>query len=507
MTKPKTTHDHRPSVVELFEIDQVLIGLVLIGLVLVLLPSSVRAQETMPTPTATRYISIFDAMQTPATETPFPAEAQAGATQTPAPQVTRYQSIFDTTPQNGVTQLPPVADDQPTRVPSLFDTLPSTPAATQELTTDDGAAQPTPYGSIFDEAPSSVIQYEGEEEPDREYCLSCHAMDFVQMDLPSGEIISVNVDEDSYLASVHGQHGIDGYRCIRCHVGMNEYPHEEITADTARALTLDYSTTCERCHPAQYDETLDDLHMIALTSGNEEAAVCSDCHGAHDIAALSDLETGERLPTADQASVAMCASCHTEVYDRYVGSIHGAALLEGSQDVPTCADCHGIHDTTGPSDPSFRLFSPQTCAECHADEELMAQYGISTAVFDTYVADFHGTTVTIFQNTAPDQPFNAPVCVDCHGIHTIAALDETGDRAMLKENLVVACQRCHPGATANFPDAWMSHYPPSFNRTPLVAIASAAYTLAIPTIVGVLGIFVVSDVRRRRRSHNEERTE
>ena len=39
--------------------------------------------------------------------------------------------------------------------------------------------------------------------------------------------------------------------------------------------------------------------------------------------------------------------------------------------------------------------SPELCASCHADEELMAPYDISTDVFETYVDDFHGTTVIL----------------------------------------------------------------------------------------------------------------
>jgi hypothetical protein len=519
------------------------IGLILIGCGLALLSPVQGQDQSQPTATATRYQSIFDAppaasaaSPTPSpTVMPSPTVTQAAvedAQATSVPQVTRVQSIFDAPPQQpaatqppastgdtggqptrvpSIFDAPPPADTggQPTRIPSMFDAQPPADTGGQPTRVpslfdsrppaDTGAAPAQPaVPSVFDSAPASAIRYQGEEQPDRAYCLSCHANTFMQMSLPSGEALSVTIDEDTYLASVHGQHGTDGYRCIRCHVGMNEYPHPEIAVETARDLTIDFSTSCDTCHPSQYQETLDGTHMVALASGNKDAAVCSDCHGDHDISALSDRMTGVRLPDADITSVQMCSSCHTEVYDRYASSVHGKALLEGSQDAPTCADCHGVHDTEGPSDSSFRLFSPQTCAECHADEPLMAKYGISTDVFDTYVADFHGTTVAIFQNTAPDQPFNAPVCVDCHGVHNIMAMDDAASPA-LKENLVMTCQRCHPSATTNFPDSWMSHYQPSLERTPLVFLANGFYMIGIPTIIGGLGVFVASDVRRRRR--------
>ena len=53
-------------------------------------------------------------------------------------------------------------------------------------------------------------------------------------------------------------------------------------------------------------------------------------------------------------------------------SIHGDALLtEGNPDVPTCIKCHGVHDINDPTTALARVRSPQLCADCHADEELM----------------------------------------------------------------------------------------------------------------------------------------
>nr|PZN52814.1 MAG: hypothetical protein DIU68_13775 [Chloroflexota bacterium] len=467
-------------------------------------PGEAMPEESpTPAPQVTRYTSIFDGAQTGGQQ---PAQAA-----TAVPQATRYTSIFDSPtqaqPAGQPTRVPSIFDSptsgqpagQPTRVPSIFDSAPGAqPAATTTI------APAAPIGSIFDSRPADVIRFEGQEPPDREYCLSCHANPNLVMELPSGEVISVTVNEEEYLSSVHGQHGKDGYRCIRCHTGMNEYPHPEVEAQSARELTIELSTSCQGCHADKYDEMVDDVHVALLASGNENAAVCSDCHTGHAVQRLTDETTGQPLPDIGDESAAMCATCHSEIYANYAQSVHGSAVLEGNPDAPTCADCHGVHNTQGPSTGAFRLFSPQICATCHADEQLMAKYGISTDVFDTYVADFHGTTVSIFQRTAPDQPINAPVCADCHGVHNIMATSGEGSIA-IKENLVATCQRCHPGATTNFPDAWMSHYAPSLERTPLVAIATAAYTIGIPAIIGGLGLFVLSDIRRRRVERRKER--
>jgi len=476
------------------------IGLILLGSGLSILPPALAQEQpdtdTTPIP---RITSVFDRpVQTqPAAQPTVVPSATAPADTTsasPAPQVTRYTSIFDNPSATEAPTVAPAASTaapgQPTRVPSIFDTQATqAPAA--------GQAAPTPYQSLLDTIQEDVIRFEGEELPDAEYCLGCHESPFLQMTLKSGEVISVTVDGDAYAASVHGQHGTEGYRCIRCHTGMNEYPHEEVTVETAREMTIDFSNSCARCHPAAFDETVDDTHVSLMANGNTNAAVCADCHSGHAVEQLTDPITGDPLPDSVAASAGMCVGCHSEIYALYTQGVHGSAMLEGNPDVPACADCHGVHSTEGPSTATFRLFSPQTCAKCHADEALMAKYDISTHVFDTYVADFHGTTVAIFQSTAPDQPFNVPVCVDCHGAHNTMVAGDASNTVM-KENLLSVCQRCHPDATTNFPDAWMSHYPPTFERTPLVALANLAYTIAIPSVVGGLGLFVVTDIRRRR---------
>ena len=37
----------------------------------------------------------------------------------------------------------------------------------------------------------------------------------------------------------------------------------------------------------------------------------------------------------------------------------------------------------------------EICSNCHANKALMKKYGLSTAVSQTYVADFHGMTASL----------------------------------------------------------------------------------------------------------------
>jgi RecJ-like exonuclease len=194
----------------------------------------------------------------------------------------------------------------------------------------------------------------------------------------------------------------------------------------------------------------------------------------------------------------MCQRCHSEIYTIYQESVHGAALIgDGNPDVPTCTDCHGVHRLTGPlNEDSFHLFSPQICAECHADDELMSRYSISTNVFDTYVADFHGTTVLLFEKIAPDQETNKPVCIDCHGVHNMRSVDDP-ESSVIKDNLLTTCQKCHPEATANFPTSWLGHYEPSSEDAPLIYFVDLFYKIIIPVTIGGMLIFIASDVGKK----------
>ena len=323
-----------------------------------------------------------------------------------------------------------------------------------------------------------------EQEVANETCLACHATPGMQTTLPSGEILYLTVDPQVYAESVHGQ---QGYACVQCHTDIRAYPHRPLTAQTRRDVTLLYYQNCARCHQDKYQATLDSVHQEALAEGKKEAAVCTDCHGYHDVSKPDEPRT--KIPQT-------CERCHALIYQEYAGSVHGSALIgEGNPDVPTCIDCHGVHNVSGPSSGPFHLYSPQICATCHADKALMAKYGINTDVFETYVADFHGTSV-IFAQKYPGQETNKPVCIDCHGVHNMKKVDDL-ESQVIKQNLITTCRRCHPNAAPSFADAWLGHYTPDASRYPIVYYVNLFYQIFIPTVLGGMAIFVIGDVSRR----------
>ena len=328
-----------------------------------------------------------------------------------------------------------------------------------------------------------------------EYCLSCHGQPDQIKDLPSGERLYLTIDPRLYADSVHGQ---GGYACVQCHTDIRTFPHPESKAQDRRDVTLSMYTTCKQCHSGNFEKTLDSVHQKALEEGNKNAAVCSDCHNPHAQQRLTHPDTRQLLPRAHVQIPQTCARCHSEIYDQYKKSVHGAARLENiNPDVPACIDCHGVHNIPDPTTAAFRLRSPELCAKCHTDPARMSKYGISTQVLNTYLADFHGTTVTLFEKQTPDQVTNKPVCFDCHGIHDIARPDDPQKGLQVKENLLQTCQKCHPDATPNFPDAWLSHYDPSPDKNPLVYYVNLFYKIFIPSVIGGMALFVASDIGRR----------
>jgi len=330
-------------------------------------------------------------------------------------------------------------------------------------------------------------------------CLACHADPNLSMLLQNGEQLSLSIDSEAFAQSVHGQ---AGYACVQCHTGLRGYPHPSFQAADQRDLSLQLYAACQRCHSGEYQRTLDSAHEQARARGVREAAVCTDCHGAHDTRRLTDAQSGALLPESRSWIPQTCARCHNAIYEKYLTSVHGAALLEeDNPDVPTCIDCHGVHSIENPTTAAFRLRSPQLCAGCHTDPERMGKYGISTQVLDTYVADFHGTTVTLFEKQAPDADTNKPVCYDCHGVHDIRRTDDPVKGLQVRENLLARCQVCHPDASSNFPDAWLSHYVPSAERHPLVFAVDTFYKFFIPGVLGGMGLIVALDAswRLRRR--------
>ena len=177
-------------------------------------------------------------------------------------------------------------------------------------------------------------------------CLGCHSNESMVKTFPSGEELSLFIDGGKFEVAVHGEEGLN---CVDCHAAMAEIPHPEFAAQTIRDAKFQLYTVCKECHLEQYTNTLDSVHQNALAGGDANAAICTDCHNPHTQTRITNKDTGEILLGARLVIPQTCARCHSAIYDTYKESVHGAALTEeGNQYVPTCIDCHGVHNSQVP---------------------------------------------------------------------------------------------------------------------------------------------------------------
>ncbi len=310
---------------------------------------------------------------------------------------------------------------------------------------------------------------------ERSYCLGCHLRDEM-MTFGGRQAISIRVDVAEIGRSPHKD-----LACSDCHFGFSMEDHPRRMFGSKREYLISSARICMRCHFDKYASWAESVHYSRLDEGRLDSATCIDCHGGHAAYALG----ANRL-----LAVSRCAACHAGVYRVYAGSVHGRALLAGNGDVPICTDCHSSHQIRSASSNGFHDAVPEICAKCHGNSAVMGRYGLSASVVKTYLADFHGLTLSLYRKEAgagsrPDRPM--AVCTDCHGAHDIASVSGADIRT-LKLRLLGRCRKCHPNATVNFPGAWLSHYEPSLKAAPAVFLVGLFYKIITPLMI--LGLLV-----------------
>ena len=132
------------------------------------------------------------------------------------------------------------------------------------------------------------------------------------------------------------------------------------------------------------------VHGQALDKGNASAANCVSCHGSHDMKRGSEASSFvNRLNIPGT-----CGKCHAQIAAVYRESVHGVQVAKGNDDAPVCTSCHGEHVILGKADPNSRTaptnVSAQVCQPCHASVQLSAKYGLRSDRFKTLTDSYHG---------------------------------------------------------------------------------------------------------------------
>ncbi|MBD3298550.1 MAG: DUF4405 domain-containing protein [candidate division Zixibacteria bacterium] len=132
------------------------------------------------------------------------------------------------------------------------------------------------------------------------------------------------------------------------------------------------------------------VHADRLEEGVLDAATCNDCHGYHALRKASDPQSMVYKYNIPHT----CGECHIEVYSQYDRGIHGQALEAGVTDAPNCSDCHGEHEILAVTDPDSPVSAAhqadRVCASCHNDPQLVAKYGLQQGQISSYQDSYHG---------------------------------------------------------------------------------------------------------------------
>ncbi|HXG59041.1 MAG TPA: cytochrome c3 family protein [Thermoanaerobaculia bacterium] len=285
-------------------------------------------------------------------------------------------------------------------------------------------------------------------------CTSCHAdVTTAPHGVPPQKVDCASCHPDTVAAwnnSLHAKArraGIaPGATCADCHGG----PHAILSKSDPASKTFHTAIpkTCAACHaqkfvmekaglsaqPAiSYQES---IHGRAAARGSARAAVCTDCHEAHDIRPANDPQSG-----VFKFNVARtCGRCHARIAGEYGESVHGRALARGNWDAPVCADCHGIHTIARVADPDRGPRS--SCAHCHEGVRLSREFGVPTQRVQSFERSYHGLARRMGSVVAAD-------CASCHGPHDTKPSSDPRS-AIHPRNLQKTCGKCHLGVRANF---------------------------------------------------------
>ena len=334
--------------------------------------------------------------------------------------------------------------------------------------------------------------------PTADECLSCHS-DATLSHEENGKTVSLHVDPRAFKDSIHGSM----FTCVDCHTDVKGAAHEttpkKITCATchsdeqaaydrgfhakavkggdshaatcvdchgsphellpasdpkSRVHHTNIPATCGACHSqkfvmqqsglssemvASYEQS---VHGHAVAAGSEKAAVCTDCHGTHEILDAKD----SKSPIFKFNVPLTCGKCHDQISKEFQQSIHGQAVAKANWQAPVCTDCHGIHSITAHTDPnspvSAKNVGQATCGRCHEGVRLSQEFGVQGRRETTYLASYHGLASRGGSQVVAN-------CASCHGTHSI--FPSSDPRSTINQaNLARTCGQCHPGVTEKF---------------------------------------------------------
>jgi hypothetical protein len=238
------------------------------------------------------------------------------------------------------------------------------------------------------------------------------------------------------LAAVVSPAGTGTEQCGVCH------PTERV--DFQRSVHARENISCADCHGGDpFSVDVEQAHrgsFLDMADRRRIPGMCAECHSD------SSMMRPYNLPT--------------EQYVIYQTSEHGLALSRGERRAAVCSDCHDAHDVLPPSHPESSVHPrniPATCASCHSDETLMEQFGIDSHVVEDYLSGVHGQALVLAGNSAapdcsrchgvhgavpPGVGDIEKVCGSCH-MQVRSAFREGPHYEGMREAGLAECASCH----------------------------------------------------------------
>ncbi len=215
-------------------------------------------------------------------------------------------------------------------------------------------------------------------------CVKCH-MDLWEeaqltgIDETNERLGDVMQQIESYMSSIHARPSIEDQSrtnatCYDCHDAHYITP---IDTEYRAENKFQIPSVCGKCHVKELEIYQTSVHGREIRNGDTAAAVCSDCHTAHNIDIPND--TSGRL-----AITAQCGNCHQDNLESYAETYHGKITRLGYGETAKCYDCHGSHGIKRVDESGSMVHNGnrlKTCQSCH-DE--------ATAGYVTFQP--HGTT-------------------------------------------------------------------------------------------------------------------
>jgi len=162
--------------------------------------------------------------------------------------------------------------------------------------------------------------------------------------------------------------------------------------------------SCAGCHA-------EDVHAAAFAASVHQDLACTACH--------EPAVGATPAPGCTTGFAAMdCARCHERQAEEHAASVHSGDRLPVD-----CWQCHqDIHALSSVKED--RLATARLCAGCHEHQE-------------DFFASVHGKSLE-------EGNADAPGCVDCHGKHSVQAVDNDGAG---RDFHTTACMGCHADST------------------------------------------------------------